>query len=272
MYALDFSYAEHYLSDFGFIVCDFNGSSGAKVANPGCQITFNKVSRHGGRRYSLASTRYTECIQTTFDICKDPEIYIDDDKEITSDEFRDLMRWLNRHEFHEFYVFEERDPNKESCYFNASFNVSKIFVGEVLVGLRLSMETDSPYAHGEEREFTFDYVDGTEVNTLMDVSDEIGSIYPDVIITCNADGDLTVANEFTDCVIQIKGVTAGEVITLHGDTQIIETSLDSHDIADDFNYEFLRIGNTYEENLNKITANLPCNIVIKYRPIIKETP
>lgn len=82
MYALDFSYAEHYLSDFGFIVCDFNGSSGAKVANPGCQITFDKVSRHGGRRYSLASTRYTECIQTTFDICKDPEIYIDDDKEI----------------------------------------------------------------------------------------------------------------------------------------------------------------------------------------------
>lgn len=272
MYALDFSYAEHYLSDFGFIVCDFNGSSGVQVANPGCQISFNRVSRHGGRRYGLASTNYTECIHTTFDICKNPELYEKDDMEITSDEYRSLMRWLNRHEFHEFRVLDEIDRYKEPCYYNASFNVSKISIGEILYGLRLSMETDSPYAYGEEIKSVFDYVYGTEVHTLKDVSDEVGSIYPEVIITCNANGDLQITNDMENCITQIKGVSTGEVVTLHGDTQIIETSYNSHDVCDDFNYEFLRIGNTYGSNLNNISATLPCQITIRYRPIIKETP
>ena len=30
MFALDFEYDGRYLSDYGFIICDFNGSSGAE--------------------------------------------------------------------------------------------------------------------------------------------------------------------------------------------------------------------------------------------------
>lgn len=44
MYALDFEYDGQYLSDYGFIICDFNSSSGADIVSAGSMITFNTVS------------------------------------------------------------------------------------------------------------------------------------------------------------------------------------------------------------------------------------
>jgi len=61
-------------------------------------------------------------------------------------------------------------------------------------------------------------------------------------------------------------------ITLDGDTHIITTTYTSHDVCNDFNYEFFRIGNTINNRNNRISVSLPCNVVIKYTPIIKDTP
>lgn len=44
-----------------------------------------------------------------------------------------------------------------------------------------------------------------------------------------------------------------------------------HDIVNDFNYGWLSIGNTYNNVENVITATLPCDVTIKYRPIWKDT-
>lgn len=99
MRAIDFEYDNQYLSDYGFIICDFNFSSGANEVDAGSTITFNKISRHSGKRYGLSSTQYDECITTSFDICKNPDIYDPEDMEISNDEYRDIMRWLNRREF-----------------------------------------------------------------------------------------------------------------------------------------------------------------------------
>lgn len=50
MRAIDFEYDNQYLSDYGFIICDFNFSSGANEVDAGSTITFNKISRHSGKR------------------------------------------------------------------------------------------------------------------------------------------------------------------------------------------------------------------------------
>ena len=52
MYACDFEYDGQYLSDYGFIICNFNGSSDFDVVSAGSKITFNTVSRHRGKKYS----------------------------------------------------------------------------------------------------------------------------------------------------------------------------------------------------------------------------
>lgn len=44
-----------------------------------------------------------------------------------------------------------------------------------------------------------------------------------------------------------------------------------HDIANDFNYDWLSIGNRYDSNENIVTSSLLCDLTIRYRPIWKDT-
>lgn len=269
MYACDFEYDSQYLSDYGFVICSFGGISDFDTVSAGSKITFNKVSRHYGKRYSLTGTQYDECITATFDICKNPNINDIGNMEISDNEYRELMRWLNRREFLKFALLKVSAEDGEPCYFKVSFNVEKIKISEKLYGLRLNMESDKPFGYGYERVISLNFDKNTS-KILNDNSDEIGSIFPTVIIKCNQDGDITLHNDLENCTTAIKNCKAGEVITLHGDSQIITTSLIEHDICNDFNYEFFRIGNTYGNRNNKITVSLACNVTIRYSPVIKD--
>ena len=269
----DFSYDNIYLSDFGMIICSFDGTSGSETVSAGSKITFNKVSMDKGKTYSLTGTQYDECIQATFTIAKNPCKHNDNDQmKITNDEYRDLMRWLNRKEFLRFQIFDEDEEFRDACYFNASFNIDKVLIGGKLYGLTLTMETDKPFGYGEEQKFTYTINDTSKNYILYDVSDEIGYIYPNVTIKCMSDGDLTITNETEDCIVTIKNCSVGEVITMNGKAQIITSSYNSHAIYDDFNFEFFKIGNSFDNRENVITASLPCMLEIIYEPIIKDIP
>lgn len=270
MFALDFEYDGQYLSDYGFVICNFGGSSDFDVVSAGSRITFNTVSRHRGKIHSLTGTKYEECVTATFDICKNPELY--DDLTITNDEYRDIMRWLNRNEFLKFQLLNEDEAERETCYYEASFNVDKLMVNKVLYGMELTMETNKPFGHGQELSTSWTISDVTRTYVLSDMSDEIGYTYPSMTITCTQGGDLTIHNEMEDCTMVIKNCSAGKVITIDGTTHIIESSLNSHDIYNDFNFEFFRIGNTISSRNNRITVSLPCKLVLRYTPIIKDTP
>lgn len=273
MYAIDFEYDGQYLSDYGLIICDFDYSTGMATASAGSKITFEKVSRNYGKTYSLASTRYDECVTTTFDICKNPDIYEEyEDRQISNDEYRDLMRWLNRREFLKFQVFDEDDKERDTCYFNVSFNVEKIKINEVLYGLRLTLESDKPFGYGQEQYVQWNFSDTSISKILSDMSDEVGYVYPIVRIDCSANGTLSIYNELLECTTTIKNCSVGEIITLDGNTQIITSTYSSHDISNDFNYEFFKIGNTISNRNNRISVSIPCKIEIRYEPIIKDTP
>lgn len=270
MYACDFEYDGQYLSDYGFVICTLGGTSDFDTVSAGSKITFNTVSRHNGKLYSLTSTQYSECITATFTICKNPEEY--SDLRITNDEYRDIMRWLNRREFLKFQVLNEDDREHETCYYEASFNVDKIMVNKVLYGLELTMETNKPFGYGQELSVAWTISDTTKTYVLSDMSDEIGYTYPSMVITCNRAGNLSIHNEMENCTMVINNVSVGEVIKIDGSTHIITTSLDSHKIYDDFNFEYFRIGNTINNRNNRISASLPCKLEFTYTPIIKDTP
>lgn len=162
MYALDFEYDGQYLSDYGFIICNFDGSSGMETVSAGSSVTFNKVARHSGKKYGLTSTQYDECIEATFCIGKDPAVYGKDNMQITNDEYRDLMRWLNRREFLKFQLLGGDDYDGETCYYEASFNIGKIKIAEVLYGMELTMETNKPFGYGQEQSITWNVSDPTK--------------------------------------------------------------------------------------------------------------
>ena len=279
----DFMYDGRTLSDLHFIICTFNHSDGAENVGIGSEITFNKVSRGGGRKFGLAGTSYGTCITATFDICRDPCHYEADEMEVTQNELRVLTRWLNRRRFLSctFLIDDDDESYSDAITYYASFNIERIMVNDKLCGLRLKMETDAPYGYGDPQTKTMKFT-GVEVSgysrtqIVVDTSDEIGDLFPEVKITCTTGGTLKLKNKTLDCETVIRNCSAGEVITLHGDSQIIETSKAAHKVCNDFNWEFFRIGNTLldrEENRqNEICASLPCTVVISYRPIIKDAP
>lgn len=271
MYAKDFEYDGHHLSDYGFIICTITGNTDVETISAGSKLAFNIVKRHNGKLYSLASTSYEECISTTFEICKDP--CVNDNIAISNDEYRDIMRWLNRREFLDFQIVnDDVGLNDDPCIFKASFNIDKITYGGMLYGLSLTATTDKPFGYGLPRKVTLQFPNSSTVKKYIDISDEIGYIYPNLKITVNQSGDLILENKSQNCKTIIKNCVSGEVITIDGEAHIISSNKVAHKICNDFNYSFFKIGNNYDDRMNYITASLPCTVEISYVPIVKDIP
>ena len=268
MKCYDFEFDGQTLSDFGYIMCKFD-SGGLETVSNGSVVTFNTVSTLGGNKWELTSSVYEECLEATFQICKHP--CHNPDEEITFDDIRMIMRWLNRKGFHKFKLLEE---GYVDMYYEASFNVSKVEFDGKVVGFELEMFTNRPFGIQEEMCISFenteeDIEDG-KVWHLSSMSDEEGFIYPEMTIECNADGDLSIYNEAEDRDMIINNCSFGEVITI--DYPIIESSLGKDrktKIQNDFNWIFYRLSNSFGDRRNKTTVSLPCSIEIRYNPIVK---
>lgn len=262
MRVFDFEYDGELLSDHGYIICKFD-SGGVETIQNGSELTFNTVSTRSGVRHELTSVEYENCLTTTFQICKHPCIY-EAEEEVSLEEVRTMMRWLNRKGFHKFVLINDDYIN---TYFEASFNVSRIEVGGVIRGFELEMFTNSPFGFQEPVKVNIKNIveDGKKI--LNSKSDEEGYIYPQMEITIDAAGDFELYDELEDRTMLIKNCQKGEVIKLN--YPVIETSLSSHKIQNDFNWRFFRIARTYEENANHLTISLPCTIKMVYSPVIK---
>ena len=133
------------------------------------------------------------------------------------------------------------------------------------------MTTDAPFGYGDEKEVTLSFTAGNLTKTLTDESDEIGEIFPYMEIRPASTGNITLSNSLTGCETTVKNCVSNEVITLSGDSLIVHTSNTNHDLANDFNYDFFRIGNTIDDRENVITASAPCTVLLRYRPVLKDT-
>ena len=271
MYAMDFTYDGVTLSSLGYIVCTFDKSGNLDTSEAIPEISFTLSSMHSGKRQVVAGSQYDKCLTTKFQICKDPATHTYSQMAIEPSEFRALSRWLNRRQYLWFHNYDSCATVRERPWVRATFTLTRIQVDGVTYGVELDMTTDSPFGYGEERTETLSFTAGSLSKTITDQNDEIGECYPLTTITCGQAGKITLANAMTGCSTEVDNCANGEVITLSGDTMIISTSNAAHDLADDFNYDFFRIGNTYASKTNTITANRPCTVVLKYRPIYKDT-
>lgn len=269
MNACDFEFDNHCLSEYGFVICSFDGS-GDKEVRSGGDITFNTVTMNHGKNYYLTDVSWKDCLEAEFDICKDPDKYSDSEMEITASEYRQIVRWLKQNDFKEMCFLYDA-PGEPICYYNGSFNVSKIFVADTLYGLHLKMVTDSPYGHGIKL-LQIQTVSADGKMLVLDHNDGTGHTYPDWVITCNSSGDLTIENEEMGYETVINNCTAGEVITIDGKHRLIATDDAEHKIYDDFNFEFPYIGNTIESRANTFTFGISCDVEVSYSPTIHDIP
>ena len=271
MYATDFEYDGRRLSDFGFIICTFDSFNGDKTEDGGAVIEFNTTPMRKGMKHSLVSTSYEDCIESKFHICKDPDY--NSDLEITEDEYRNIARWLNRREFLPLKFLD--DKSFSPCYFDASFNLAKTKIREILYGIELKMVTNRPFGYGKKRTCKYELsAEGTFA--VKDLSDDIGYIYPNLTISCEEDGDYTITNETLGEDMKISDCVKGEIIKVNGETFEIKSNKEDiegrKNIEDRFDYNYLKIGNTYSNRVNEISVNMACTILLEYYPVIKDVP
>lgn len=257
----DFEYDGLNLSDLGYMICSFD-SKGLEKASSGSQITFNTTPTLNGQKHELTSVKYEECLQATFQICKNPCLY--QLAEISYDEYCELMRWLNRKNFYKFKFLEDEYLD---LYFEASFNISRIEINGKLVGLELNLITNRPFALQESKIININNTTENGVFVISEISDEEGYIYPKMTITVNQQGNLSIHNNFENRTMIINNCVSGEVIEI--DYPVIKSSQQNHKIQNDFNWIFFRLANTFKQKDNIISISLPCTINIEYSPIKK---
>lgn len=255
----DFEYDGLKLSDMGYIVCKF-GTQGLETITNGSQITFNTVPIFYGKKNYVTSAKYEECLEATFQICKNPC----DNKllSISVNEERDIMSWLNRKTYHKFKILEDAYLD---LFFNSSFNISRIEMNGQLYGFELKMKTDTPFAYREPLIIEWNITNVNQSKVLFDLSDEEGFIYPETEIEVLQDGDFSIHHKQENRDLFISNCSKGEIIKLN----YPEISSTGDKIQNRFNWNFLRIINTFKNKENELVFSLPCNIRIKYNPFIK---
>lgn len=267
----NFEYAGEMLSDYGMMVCSFNGSGGIETVSSGSDITFNQAKVFGSNYFNLYSSAYEAPLSTTFQICKNPQAVKNNDEMTLSVELvSSLQRWLCRKG--SYNRFKIAKYGFEHIYWNGTFTCRQISLNGCIIGLELTLLTDAPYAYMDEVSVEYDCPAGTSFD-VYDSSDELTDINvqnrPDIEITLLSAGDFILENSLDNKITRIKNCLANEVITIQGKCQIIHSSISSHNVANDFNYYFPRLISTYSDSRNTFTPNLSCKIKLSYSPIRK---
>lgn len=257
----DFQYAGEFGSDYMLTPCTFDTGGGVETIDFGSQLSTERTNVVGTDERVLINPDYSSALSFTFQACKADEA--GNALPISAEEYSKINRWLNRKESH---VFKIKKDTYENIYYLGSFNIQAVKVNGEIYGIELTFTSAYPYGFMDE--ITVEYADVNNF-TVYNCSDETGDIYPYIEITCLSDGDLKITNTMDNEIFEVKNCKKNEIIKIDGKSRIITSSVDTHKVCDDFNYNYLKIISTYEERLNTYSSSVNINITVKYSPVRK---
>jgi hypothetical protein len=239
---------------YGVICVRFGTVSGEEIISGGSETELKVEKTPRSSDFHIVSQEYTNPISFKFQIINEDGSNIDEVKE------RVLVKWLcKRNIYYNFQILDER-------FFNLIYKVNisnhqLIKVGNV-VGMEFNVNCKSPFAYTNPIVKTFNITSINQHIKLLINNDNDDYIYPNIVITSNTSGDLTITNsteieyhEFT-----IKNLSNGEIIKINGSIPDIETNLTGHSIWSDFNKHWIR----FTDGLNELSFNNLCTINITY--------
>lgn len=269
MKVIDFEYAGKRLSDFGCIMCNIDSGTSVERISVGCDITFETVKNRHTSIHSITSSAYENVYTTTFDITKFSCRDSNNVKFMTTNEVRELMRWLNQRIYHKLRFFSEYLDATDIIYYG-SFNAKQVTYGDDVLGLELTFTSNAPYGFAEEIFVDAFIYQPNDSITLFCDNDDLVSIYPRTEIKCLTNGDLKIKNITTGKTTSILNCQKDEQIIIDGTHKIIYTNSVEHPtLPSDFNYEYIEIYVDDELSENIYEISMPCEIKFIYSPIRK---
>ena len=224
-----------------------------------------QTSLFSGKEQPYLYQNYSSTLSFIISIIKNP--CMDDNIYFSVEDIEELKRWLCRPAPH---VFRLIDSQYSDIFWEGSFNLTEEVTGSNRIGVTITFISTRPFALQNDIQF-YGTVSGGNSIIINDSSVEQGFLYPDMVITCLESGDLEIYNDFEDRTTIIKDCRTDEEITFSKYLQISSSDI-THDIYNDFNYQFFRICNNYETNENVVTFSIPCRYSITYNPIRKVIP
>ena len=266
---IDFSYNGEKLSDYGCIVVSINTLFSNSVPL-GSNITFDTIRNRASYQNKIINAKYDDVITATFDVCKNPCSFHNNEMAFSSGEISYFMRWLNQKVYYKFKPIYE-NGNYSDIYFYGTFTtISAIVIGGNIIGFTLTFTANSPFGYVDDKEFTAYITESKNTFIFYDDSDEIGSLYPYYFkIDCLSDGRLEIQNDRDSKSTVIQNCKNGESIIMNCENKIITSSKAHTTLYNDFNYNYPRIINSFDNRKNVFTVSKPCNITIKYAPTRK---
>lgn len=241
--AKDFTFCNKKLSDFGFIIANFDSSSDEDVSCGNVELITARPPMSS--KNIIHGVSYGEPIKLVFQIVKFDYVTCTCSSEpVTDKEYEDLMRWLVKTNYN-YINFDDGD-----VYFNVTMSVTAKKIGGHIRGFEITATNDSVYSYSQE--YSTEFTSG--VSTFVDESSVIGYTYPEkFVITALADGDVNLG-VVGDVGILIEDCVAGEVLVMDCEHKIITSSVPSHDLSSCFNFVFFRFSNSDETRENRIMA------------------
>ena len=266
---IDFSYDEEKLSDYGCIVASIRTSFQDSV-QIGTDISFDTIQNNATFMHKIINSKYDNVVTATFDICRNPCLYKNQDMGFSDGEISHFMRWLNQKQYKKFKPIY-KDGAYSDLYFYGSFTaISAIVTKGKTIGFTLTFLSNSPFGYIDDKEFTVSLQSANGQFIFYDDSDELGNLYPYFFqMECLSAGTLSIQNDRDRKTTIIDGCLQGEVITMDCGNKVIQSSMAHTTLYNDFNYNYPRLINTKESRRNVFTVSLPCNIIIRYAPIRK---
>lgn len=254
----DFIFDGEALSDYGYILCAFEGDS---VSWEGGDVTFTTIKPPNSDKQVFYTSSQENSLTTTCCICKNPCDH--EDIDITQEDYSEIYRWLQRTDGYHWLQFIQEDF--DDIYYNSMINPEPYFINGKTVGFYLNITTDSPYAYSKLIRKNFTLNDETDCCTYQDYSDKPGSTYIRTKITPLDDGDIIIetGNDAYKNTTEIRNVISGNSIILDGESDYFSGIVNPNH----FNFEFPIIVNTYKNRNNyfKKVNGVDCNIEIEYR-------
>lgn len=239
---------------YGIMCATFSSSTMETILSQSTDLRTEKSVR--GNVYHIISQEYSNPLTYTMQVVNK------DFRPITAMQERALKKWLcQRNRYKPFCIL---DKHYADIWFFANIsNPKSIFVADT-VGLEFTVTTNAPFGFSDIRSKKWVMEENDVIDDFYVDTDGELPIYPDLTITVNRSGTLTLTNESVlgaDHTLSIKNCTAGEIIHLECAYPHISSSVKAHNIFDDFNKFWPYLIDGY----NRIAVDLPCTLEFQYR-------
>lgn len=254
---------KHSDTDFSLVICGI-GNELSDTTSGGSKFEINNYYSPISKSWKRIGYKYSEPLEFEFDVVKNT--CNGADESFSVNDIEQIERWLMRTDEDKPLVLF-KDGYEQIIFYGTFVSVDIKSVGGNDIGLSLKFQSNAPFGYGVKTTYSTSL--DNHVVVIEDTSTEIGEICVDLEITCNSDTNIIITNTFNGETLEINNCVAGEIITIDGKTKIITSSVETHNVYDDFNFCYIHIGNDDTSNQNGIAIQGDAYFLLSYQPIRK---